>query len=423
MGHFTMEKSSPADSSAAYGPLHAALYPEGGALWVRPARLAEIDDIHALIADEISADVGPSSSMKAVFEKNPVSFWRIERQDSDGTISPVGMYGFLPLNASGVDALKTGKLDRREPKLEFIAPAGEKPAALYVWAVVARRIRKLAYPLIRAALGPFYLDVPVFAIAATRGGNLAMTDRGFAAVDNGQGGPEGLSILPIRTKPAAESKTSLPEPQAEPLAQSSAQPARSTTTSAASLEVIVASTSEHLQMSAFIRGATFGAEQACPYHEEFDGNDFCAMHLIGFVKAEPAATLRIRFFANFAKLERLAVLERFRKTELKTRIMERAIEICRTKGYTRLYGQSQERLVGFYAKFGFRPMQKNRRLVFSDHHYIEIVRDDLKPDADAITVDSDPYRIIRPEGRWEHEGVLERSAVRPATNPLGGNRA
>jgi hypothetical protein len=101
---------------------------------------------------------------------------------------------------------------------------------------------------------------------------------------------------------------------------------------------------------------------------------------------------------------------------VKTAIMDKAIAICRHKGYEKLYGQSQERLVGFYARFGFRPMQKNRSLVFSDHNYVEIERD-LDREAESITIDSDPYHIIRPEGRWDIPGVLERSAGRPATNP------
>ena len=34
--------------------------------------------------------------------------------------------------------------------------------------------------------------------------------------------------------------------------------------------------------------------------------------------------------------------------------------------------------------------------------------------ADAITVDSDPYVVMRPEGEWDRESVLDRSASRPA---------
>jgi predicted GNAT family N-acyltransferase len=261
---------------------------------------------------------------------------------------------------------------------------------MYAWAMVARRIGRLTYPLILRALGDTYRKIPWYAMPATKGGIKAVSDQGFAPET---GGANAVGAMTQFTG-ALE------------------------TARGPDLAVEVAASAEHLQMAAFIRGATFGAEQACPYYEEFDGNDFCAMHLIGFVDRAPVATLRIRFFANFAKLERLAVLERFRKTQIKNLVMEKSIDICHRKGYTRIYGQSQERLIGFYAKFGFKPMQRNRPLVFSDHSYIEILRD-LDPHPEGITVDSDPYLIIRPEGRWEKQGVLEKSAVRPPTNPIG----
>ena len=36
----------------------------------------------------------------------------------------------------------------------------------------------------------------------------------------------------------------------------------------------------------------------------------------------------------------------------------------------------------------------------------------------AITLDSDPYVIIRPEGDWDRPGVLDMSAGRPVSSPL-----
>jgi predicted GNAT family N-acyltransferase len=359
-------------SAAEHERDHAVPHPNGGEFWVRPAFADEIGGLHGLISSEISSDVGPLAAMEAVFACNPVSFWVIEGAESE-VVTPIGMYGFLPLNERGCDALRAGKLDRRSPALDFVAPGGSKPAGLYVWAVVAKRIARLTYPLIKRALGPLYADVPVFAVPATKSGAKAIGDRGFVPVAAAHHGIGDLAILSATSAMIEGSPRRLP------------------------LKVVVASTADHLQMGAFIRGATFGAEQHCPYAEEFDENDYCAMHLIGFVDGEPSASLRIRFFASFAKLERLAVIERFRKTEIKTAVMNKAIEICRRKGYTRLYGQSQERLVGFYAKFGFKPMQKNRPLIFSDHAYVEIERD-LPPHEDAVTIDSDPYTIIRPEG-------------------------
>lgn len=182
------------------------------------------------------------------------------------------------------------------------------------------------------------------------------------------------------------------------------------------LSARVAATPDDIARVFALRAAVFMTEQFCPYDEEFDGNDYCATHILGFVDNEPAAVLRIRYFAEFAKIERLAVLPRFRRTLIPKVVVETAIEICRRKGYRTLYGQAQKRLVKFWARFGFQPMRKNAKLIFSDHEYVEISAE-LEPHSDPITTTSDPYMIIRPEGRWDEPGVLDHSAARPATNP------
>ncbi len=43
---------------------------------------------------------------------------------------------------------------------------------------------------------------------------------------------------------------------------------------------------------------------------------------------------------------------------------------------------------------------------------------DLEPSDDAITLDSDPYVILRPEGDWDRPGVLDVSSDRAVTSPL-----
>ncbi|TKW74593.1 MAG: GNAT family N-acetyltransferase, partial [Bradyrhizobium icense] len=48
---------------------------------------------------------------------------------------------------------------------------------------------------------------------------------------------------------------------------------------------------------------------------------------------------------------------------------------------------------------------------------------DIEPGPDAITIGSDPYLIIRPEGDWDRPGVLDRSAEREATSPLRNTMA
>ncbi len=124
----------------------------------------------------------------------------------------------------------------------------------------------------------------------------------------------------------------------------------------------------------------------------------------------------MHFFANFVAGGRLAVLPRFRPTKIHNAVVEKAFEICARKGYRVMYGHAQVRLLKFWERFGFKPTKRDMKLVFSDHEYIE-VEAELPLHNDPITMESDPYMIIRPEGRWDEPGPLDRSTARPATNP------
>jgi predicted GNAT family N-acyltransferase len=166
-----------------------------------------------------------------------------------------------------------------------------------------------------------------------------------------------------------------------------------------------------------IRSAVYLAEQDCPIEEEFDGNDLVAAHFIGFVGKEPAGCLRVRFFGEFAKVERLAVRHRYRRTRVSFKLVQASVEYVKRKGFRKIYGQAQDRLVDFWAHFGAKPLGHNRKLTFSDFSYTEMVLD-IEPSADAITLESDPYVIIRPEGDWDRPGVLDLSSTRAATSPL-----
>src|ERR1700739_5133648 len=79
------------------------------------------------------------------------------------------------------------------------------------------------------------------------------------------------------------------------------------------ITVRIARDPNDLMLVTAIRAAVYLAEQDCPIEEEFDGNDLVAAHFIGFVGSEPAGCLRVRFFGEFAKVERLAVRHQYRR--------------------------------------------------------------------------------------------------------------
>src|SRR3984893_505999 len=194
------------------------------------------------------------------------------------------------------------------------------------------------------------------------------------------------------------------------------EPAESAASRSNSVSIRVASSMNDLMQVVAIRAAAFLAEQNCPYAEEFEGNDFCALHLIGAVNDEPAACLRVRFFADFAKLERLAGRRGVCRSPLAFEIVHAAIKLSRRKGYTRLYGHAQDRLVPFWSRFGGQAMKGRRPLKFSDSSYTEMMMV-TERDPEALSLASDPHVLIGPEGSWDEPGPLERSAARPVTSP------
>ncbi|MEZ6029336.1 MAG: N-acetyltransferase [Hyphomonadaceae bacterium] len=162
-----------------------------------------------------------------------------------------------------------------------------------------------------------------------------------------------------------------------------------------------------------IRSSVFLAEQDCPYDEEFDNNDLSSLHLIAYLRGEPVATLRVRWFANFAKIERVCVMKHVRGGAVVKLMIETAVDVISRKGYTLAIGYIQKRLAPFWKQLGFLPREGRSDFRFSDYEYVECQRV-LPVRADAITVDTDPYVVMRPEGEWDHENVLDRSAARPA---------
>jgi len=165
-----------------WGQSESVDHPDGGKVWLRPPEFSEIPALHRLLHAEISQDAGSAETMAAVFAHNRDSFWVVEHLLPDSAHPVVvGFYSFLPLNAAGLAALKAQTLDRAAPPLSLLAPFGEAPAALYIWAIVARKLVRRLMPSIARAMGLLYADAPIFAFVATEDGRKAGVGAGFAA--------------------------------------------------------------------------------------------------------------------------------------------------------------------------------------------------------------------------------------------------
>lgn len=175
--------------------------------------------------------------------------------------------------------------------------------------------------------------------------------------------------------------------------------------------VRIARSLDELMQAYVIRGLVFVGEQACPYAEEFDGNDAMATHLVAYAGAEPAGAIRIRWFAAFSKLEHAAVLKPYRRLGILRLLTEKAVEIAARKGYRLMYGTSQVDRLPVWTSLGFTRASKPQ-FSFSDYAYIPVERR-IEPSAHPILPTSPDLVIIRPEGDWDLPGVLDRSVGRP----------
>ncbi|WP_439612188.1 GNAT family N-acetyltransferase [Reyranella sp.] len=181
------------------------------------------------------------------------------------------------------------------------------------------------------------------------------------------------------------------------------------------ITIKLASTSDEMMQCFMLRAAVFMGEQQCPYWEEYDGNDYTASHLILYVDGEPAASIRVRWFAGFAKLERAIILKRYRSYGLFLPFVHWAKEFCRKKGYPKVYLHGQKRLWPIFEKDGFRKVD-DKVFHFSDHEYGAFACD-LDVGENAPTVTTDPMVLNRPEDKLDMPGILEESMDRGASNP------
>ena len=358
------------------------------------SRAASFDEARFL-ARTLASAIGPVASdaaLRNVLDHNPETVRIVER---DATRGPTFL-AYLPLNAHGLAAMRSGTLDRGAPDTRLLTRADEQPVAIYIWCLYSPGA---FVPAISALATHFEtiapVSIPVFASAATPHAARLFTALGFArAVDHFPDADPDILVVFRTTEERLR-----PQPVAAP---------RTVTR--------VSRTIEDVMKVFSIRAATYMNEQSCPYEEEFDGNDFCAAHILGEVDGEPAGCIRVRFFGDFVKIERLAVRPEFRSSTLAFRLVRAALDYCRAKGFRKAYGHARHDLVNFWARFGFRVIPGRPTFSFSDVAYVEMEAV-VSPADNPMAIGRSPFELIRPEGAWDTPGPLDRSAMRGASRP------
>ncbi len=358
----------------------------GRGLTIHNPSFEQVSALLVMARDKIEG-LASEETVKLVYEHNPDSIFVVTRRGKNGSM-PSGVMAQLPLNKKGHQALFDRTLDTVSPDLKYIAQQHEVPSAIYSWCMVldARTAGGISL-LIERFSSPKNISAPIYCRPATEEAAAFFKSVGFSseAMWNGKTHP-GLMEYQRRGRSEADTEQ--------------------INIASKGTDVTVVHSFEQFHKVAAIRAATYIAEQDCPYDEEFDGNDFSGTHMLGEIDGEPAGCIRIRYFASFAKIERLAVLKRFRTSRMAEELIRAAIGICRRKGYRHVYGHCEPRVRRLWMRYGFKPRTAHSTFNFSSRSYLE---GDLFLDTanDFLTPDSGPLVLNRPEGKWGTPGILE----------------
>lgn len=335
-----------------------------------------------------------------VYQHNPDTICAFAREwrDEPGD-APIGILAHLPLTHEGAIALFNGDLDTANPDLKFICKPHQRAAALYFWFIHLPGGHGGGISLVMEKMtSAKNKELPIFCKAANEKAKAFFERMGFVM---------GATYEMLHSRVLMS--CALPDPAAGRKPYDNHIPGQNAGTKKTSVTV-VHSLDDVLKCIA-VRGAAYVEERGIPYQEDVDGNDFTATHLLGYVGDEPAGCIRLRYFADFIKIERLAVLPRCRGG-LAMNLVRAAIAFGQDKGYRRFYGQAAEPVLKLWKHFGFKQRPGPGLAYLTDEVYYEI---DLETDRvmQPLHVNSGAAVLVRPEGQWDRRGPLEALTENP----------
>lgn len=179
------------------------------------------------------------------------------------------------------------------------------------------------------------------------------------------------------------------------------------------IKVDIARSMDDLQQAFDLRRAEFVQKQHVPESAEFDGNDFTATHVLAKQGDTAVGTLRIRYFHDFVRFERMCVKEGYRGQDVVDRILNFASDFLKRKGFDRAHCFCKAELVPYWEK------RHHHRIL--DAPVVHAGGMELYPMCfvfpsveTPIQMNGDPKLLIAPEGKWEPEKPSVRDALRAA---------
>lgn len=114
-----------------------------------------------------------------------------------------------------------------------------------------------------------------------------------------------------------------------------------------------ASSPQDKQAAFNVRSEVFVKEQHVPLSIELDALDEEAIHFIGYDDTTPIAASRLRIVNDYGKLERICVLQSYRKHSYGKQLITHMESEIRSMGYRKAILNAQTHALPFYERLGY----------------------------------------------------------------------
>lgn len=147
-----------------------------------------------------------------------------------------------------------------------------------------------------------------------------------------------------------------------------------------------------------IRREEFVNKQNIPTEIEFDGNEYTGTTLLAKIDGKPAGTLRIRYFRDTIRFERMCVIEKYRKTELCDKMLSYSANFLASKGFDTAYCLCEEPLLQHWLEKDHKLVQGVDPVIVHGKKLIPIYIK-FPNGAENFNFWEDPNRLIAQEGK------------------------
>lgn len=122
--------------------------------------------------------------------------------------------------------------------------------------------------------------------------------------------------------------------------------------------ILLVKNKKDLSKAHLIRKRVFIEEQKVDPNIEQDEFDPVCTHFLILYKNKPIGTCRVHFIGNKAKLERLAILKKYRGLGLGKLAVNHMVSFCKRRKIKVIYMNAQYYLFEYYTSLGFVPKGK-----------------------------------------------------------------